>query len=77
MSAPSIKRVSKVARRGSPAIVDAPAPHAAESVTSPIVEIQHEDIARLAYSYWVARGYQGGSAEEDWLLAEHQLQLGN
>ena len=32
-----------------------------------------DDIARLAYSYWVARGYQGGSPEEDWLRAEHEL----
>ena len=30
-------------------------------------------IARLAYSYWEARGYQGGSAEEDWLRAENAL----
>ena len=31
------------------------------------------DIARLAYSYWEARGYHGGSAEEDWLRAEKEL----
>ena len=29
-----------------------------------------EDIAALAYSYWEARGFQGGSPEEDWLRAE-------
>jgi Protein of unknown function (DUF2934) len=32
-----------------------------------------EDIARLAYSYWEARGYQGGSPDEDWLRAEQEL----
>jgi hypothetical protein len=32
-----------------------------------------EEIARLAYSYWEARGYQGGSPEEDWLRAEREL----
>ena len=32
-----------------------------------------EAIARLAYSYWEARGYQGGSPEEDWLRAEREL----
>jgi len=32
-----------------------------------------EEIARLAYSYWEARGCQGGSAEQDWLNAEIQL----
>lgn len=31
------------------------------------------DIARLAYSYWEARGYQGGSPDEDWLRAEQEL----
>jgi hypothetical protein len=31
------------------------------------------EIAKLAYSFWEARGYQGGSPEEDWLRAEQQL----
>ena len=35
----------------------------------------HEDIAILAYFYWEARGYQGGSPEEDWLRAEQELSL--
>ena len=38
--------------------------------TSPL---RHEEIARLAYAYWEARGRQGGSALEDWLSAEHEL----
>jgi hypothetical protein len=32
-----------------------------------------EEIASLAYSYWVDRGYQGGSPEQDWLRAEQEL----
>jgi len=32
-----------------------------------------EAIAALAYSYWVERGCQGGSPEEDWVRAEHEL----
>ena len=36
----------------------------------------HEDIAALAYSYWEARGFQGGSPEEDWLRAEQELRGG-
>jgi len=32
-----------------------------------------EEIASLAYSYWVARGCQGGSPEADWLRAEQEL----
>jgi hypothetical protein len=33
----------------------------------------HDEIAALAYSFWEARGYQGGSQEEDWLRAEEEL----
>jgi hypothetical protein len=30
-------------------------------------------VARLAYSYWEARGSQSGSPEADWLRAEQEL----
>ncbi|MBV9613367.1 MAG: DUF2934 domain-containing protein [Acidobacteriaceae bacterium] len=33
----------------------------------------HEEIAKLAHSYWVSRGHTHGSQEEDWLRAEHEL----
>ena len=33
----------------------------------------HDQIAVLAYSYWEARGCQGGSPDEDWLRAEREL----
>ena len=36
-------------------------------------EPSHEEVARLAFSYWEARGGHGGSAEEDWLRAEKAL----
>jgi len=42
---------------------------AASAQTNPAVD----EIAQLAYSYWEARGYQGGSPEEDWLRAEREL----
>ena len=32
-----------------------------------------EEIARLAYSYWEARGGKGGSPWEDWFRAEQEL----
>lgn len=35
----------------------------------------YQEIATLAYSYWVARGQQGGSPEEDWLRAERELSV--
>ncbi len=38
-----------------------------------IAEPTQEQIAALAYSYWVDRGYQGGSPEQDWLRAEREL----
>jgi|SRR5689334_21934822 hypothetical protein len=40
---------------------------------STVTEPSQEEIAALAFSYWEARGCQGGSQEEDWLRAEQQL----
>lgn len=33
----------------------------------------YQEIARLAYTYWEARGCQGGSPEQDWQRAEQEL----
>jgi hypothetical protein len=38
-----------------------------------VCEPSQDEIASLAYSYWEARGYAGGSSEEDWLRAEREL----
>ncbi|MGD1074173.1 MAG: DUF2934 domain-containing protein [Bryobacteraceae bacterium] len=55
---------------------------AAEQVTAEVktsqpttiaIEPSREEIAKLAYLYWEARGCQGGSQEEDWLRAEREL----
>jgi hypothetical protein len=40
-----------------------------ESVDRPA----ESEIAALAWSYWEARGFQGGSPEEDWYRAEAAL----
>ena len=32
-----------------------------------------EDVARLAYEFWEARGCPDGSPEEDWFRAENEL----
>jgi hypothetical protein len=57
-----------------PASVELPSPTAvAPSVAPAAYQPTGEEIARLAYSYWEARGCQGGSAEEDWLRAEREL----
>jgi hypothetical protein len=42
-----------------------------ETIVSPAAS--HDDIAKLAYSYWLERGCQGGSPEEDWTRAEREL----
>ena len=46
------------------------APVAAPAEYAPI---DTEAIANLAYSFYEARGYAGGSPEEDWLRAEREL----
>jgi hypothetical protein len=33
----------------------------------------HEEIARLAYTCWEARGRQHGTDQEDWFRAEREL----
>lgn|GEM_PF-3038229 len=35
--------------------------------------LNHEEIARLAYDFWQARGCPHGSADSDWLQAEQEL----
>ncbi len=59
----------------------APAPVVPEAAPEAVLPVEaavalapaYQDIAALAYSFWEARGFQGGSAEEDWLRAEHEL----
>ena len=36
---------------------------------------KREKIALLAYTYWMQRGCQGGSPEEDWFRAEREIDL--
>jgi DUF2934 family protein len=43
------------------------------SSVQPVPAPASEEIAKLAYSRWEARGGVGGSAEEDWLVAEAEL----
>ena len=43
------------------------------AVAMPAEDFQ-EAVSRLAYSYAEARGFAGGSPEEDWLRAEQELQ---
>ena len=61
---PTTKRAPRAAEVNTPAV---------EPAVQAVAELSRETIAKLAYSYWEARGYQGGSEEEDWLRAEQEL----
>src|SRR5947209_4468527 len=68
-------------RAAEPISALAPAVSSPETVTPqadasvPAYTPSFEEIAKLAYTYWEARGYQGGCPEEDWLRAEQELRL--
>ncbi|HSU30961.1 MAG TPA: DUF2934 domain-containing protein [Bryobacteraceae bacterium] len=40
-----------------------------------VSELDRDEIERLAYSYWVARGQQHGSHIEDWVRAEQEVRV--
>jgi hypothetical protein len=43
------------------------------SESEPLIpQTNHEEIARLAFEYWQARGCPVGSPEEDWFRAERE-----
>jgi hypothetical protein len=80
--APGVNARAAAAAGSSAIIVDAvgvvaPALEKDNATFSPEVELPreaaHEEIAKLAYSYWIARGHSHGAAEEDWLRAEREL----
>ena len=70
-SIPSVAHASPII---DPVGVVAPAINGAMTAATPAeISPTHEDIAKLAYSYWVARGYGHGSMHDDWLRAEREL----
>lgn len=42
------------------------------AVNKPVVN-KHEAISKIAYGYWIARGYRDGNAHEDWIRAEREF----
>jgi hypothetical protein len=59
-------------------VISSPAVTVTEAITETVTHtvakvVTHEDIAKLAHSYWVARGYAHGSPHEDWARAEREL----
>ena len=52
--------------------------HSAKPSAPVVTPVEHspidtDAIANLAYSFYEARGYVGGSPEEDWFRAEREL----
>jgi hypothetical protein len=45
---------------------------APDAQLDPVAVDPRETIAKIAYGYWEARGYQGGNALEDWVRAEQE-----
>jgi len=80
-AAPARRKTAVTRKKHTPATsVAEPLAEAASVSEQPILthsgyQPMHDDIAALAYSYWVARGYRDGSPEADWLRAEHELAL--
>jgi hypothetical protein len=74
---PARQRKHAPAKRTTAAVAAEPSasiPPAPDAATNPVHSVVTSDeIAKLAYSYWEARGYTGGSSEEDWLRAEQEL----
>jgi hypothetical protein len=70
------KAATRTRAKRSTETMEAAATPAAEPVSAAVVtasEPSRAEIAALAYSFWEARGYQGGSSDEDWLRAETEL----
>jgi Protein of unknown function (DUF2934) len=76
------KSVSRTRTKHTPTTGETPTQSEAVAEVADIIaseitvsEPSRDQIAELAYLYWEARGCQGGSPEEDWLRAEHDLRL--
>jgi hypothetical protein len=69
-AAPATRRKSPNTRRTR---VAAPAAEPDPAAQTSAAQPSRDQIALLAYSYWEARGFQGGSPDEDWLRAEQEL----
>lgn len=70
-ASPIKRRAPRTKRVETP--VDGKVSAAPEIVEQQELVVDREAIARLAYSYWEARGFTGGSSEEDWLRAEREI----
>ena len=74
-AAPARHKAVAPKRSARPAAVEVPNAPVSEPETLPVAPAAsfQDAVASLAYSYWQARGCQGGSPEADWLRAEQEL----
>jgi hypothetical protein len=70
------KRTSAAAVEPSSSIAPTAITTIEADITSSYSVVTFDEIAKLAYSYWEARGCQGGTPDEDWLRAERELSAG-
>ncbi len=70
IGAPNGGIVDSVGVMAAAPVTDAPISTPASKVAS---TVSREEIAYLAYSYWEARGFSHGMADEDWIRAEAEL----
>ena len=73
-SAPAPKRHKKAAPAPSSPEVEVSVDDPVAKVSTEDAKASTEDIARLAYSFWMERGCKGGSPEEDWYRAIQELE---
>jgi len=79
-AAPARRKVASPKRTARPAATEVSKAPVSERKVSPAAVTHTMDpiafrdaVARLAYSYWEARGCKGGSPEADWIRAEREL----
>jgi putative hemolysin len=79
-------RTKRVVKAATPAAIELPAETELPVTEIPATPVEavtanyqpsNEEIAALAYSYWVERGYQAGNSEQDWIRAEQELKARN
>jgi hypothetical protein len=71
-AASSAKRRAPRAK-GTESLADGASSSASQRAVTQELVVNRDAVARLAYSYWEARGFIGGSPEEDWLRAEREI----
>jgi len=69
------KKTARAAKPKTPRVTAAKHSKSVSTEAAPAqtgTEIDTEVIAKMAYGYWESRGYNGGSALEDWVRAERE-----